>query len=277
MFQSTFIPVGDSLSARTASAGLGRATSCAPLRAGLRAGVLALAVSLGGLTVSSTVSAAEPRRPECVAPAKPGGGFDLTCRLTQTSLKEGGVLKRPMRIVYMPGGVGAVAYNNIVAQRPDEGGAIVAFSGGSLLNLAQGKFGRYSVDDVRWLAAIGADYGVVVVRDDSTYKTLGALMDALKKDPAAVVFGTGGSVGSQDIEWPIIRGFYMGPKVSDEDYQWWQQALEKTMQTEGFTKLRAQQGLYPFSMTGKELDAYVKARVKEYADLAKSFGLVQEP
>ena len=62
MFQSTFIPVGDSLSARTASAGLGRATSCAPLRAGLRAGVLALAVSLGGLTVSSTVSAAEPRR-----------------------------------------------------------------------------------------------------------------------------------------------------------------------------------------------------------------------
>ena len=157
MFQSTFIPVGDSLSARTASAGLGRATSCAPLRTGLRAGVLALAVSLGGLTVSSTVSAAEPRRPECVAPAKPGGGFDLTCRLTQTSLKEGGVLKRPMRIVYMPGGVGAVAYNNIVAQRPDEGGAIVAFSGGSLLNLAQGKFGRYSVDDVRWLAAIGAD------------------------------------------------------------------------------------------------------------------------
>ena len=50
---------------------------------------------------------------------------------------------------------------------------------------------------MRWLAAIGADYGVVVVRDDSTYKTLGALMDALKKDPAAVVFGTGGSVGSQ--------------------------------------------------------------------------------
>ena len=90
MFQSTFIPVGDSLSARTASAGLGRATSCAPLRAGLRAGVLALAVSLGGLTVSSTVSAAEPRRPECVAPAKPGGGFDLTCRLTQTSLKNDG-------------------------------------------------------------------------------------------------------------------------------------------------------------------------------------------
>ena len=42
-----------------------------------------------------------------------------------------------MRIVYMPGGIGAVAYNNIVAQHPNEPGTIVAFSGGSLLNLAQ--------------------------------------------------------------------------------------------------------------------------------------------
>ncbi len=39
----------------------------------------------------------------------------------------------------MPGGIGAVAYNAIVAQRPAEPGTIVAFSGGSLLNLAQGN------------------------------------------------------------------------------------------------------------------------------------------
>lgn len=24
-----------------------------------------------------------------------------------------------------------------------------------------------------------------------------------------------------DLVWPIIRGFYVGPKVSDADYQWW--------------------------------------------------------
>ena len=34
-------------------------------------------------------------------------------------------------------------------QRPGEPGTVVAFSGGSLLNLAQGKFGRYNVDDVK--------------------------------------------------------------------------------------------------------------------------------
>ena len=35
---------------------------------------------------------AEPKRPECIAPAKPGGGFDLTCKLAQSGLKDSGLL-----------------------------------------------------------------------------------------------------------------------------------------------------------------------------------------
>ena len=29
--------------------------------------------------------------PECIAPAKPGGGFDLTCKLMQKGLQKPGV------------------------------------------------------------------------------------------------------------------------------------------------------------------------------------------
>jgi len=304
---------------------------------------------------------AEPSKPECIAPAQPGGGFDLTCRLAQSALKDSGVLSSPLRIVYMPGGIGAVAYNNIVAQRPSDANAIVAFSGGSLLNLSQGKFGKYNENDVRWLAAIGADYGVAVVREDSPYKDLGELMAALKKDPTKIVLGAGGSVGSQDwmkaaltakaagvdyrkmrfvafegggetltalrgghiqvymgdaaeayamleggapvrilavyhserlpgklsnvptaaeqgfdIQWPIIRGFYVGPKVSDADYQWWVDAFNKTMKSPGFAELQAQQGLFPFDLTGDALDKFVKNRVKEFAVMADSFGLIKK-
>lgn len=86
-----------------------------------------------------------------------------------------------MRVTYMPGGVGAVAYNAIIAQRPAEAGTLVAFSGGSLLNLSQGKFGRYNVDDVRWLASIGTDYGMIAVRKDSPYKNLPDLLKAMEK------------------------------------------------------------------------------------------------
>ncbi len=149
-------------------------------------------------TLSGPLAFAEPDRPECIAPAKPGGGFDLTCKLAQSGLQDGGFLEAPMRVTYMPGGIGAVAYNAVVAQRPDEPGTIVAFSGGSMLNLAQGKFGKFGVDDVRWLAAVGADFGMLAVRSDSPYQSLGELVEALKQDPTAVVFGAGGTVGSQD-------------------------------------------------------------------------------
>ena len=299
---------------------------------------------------------------ECIAPAKPGGGFDLTCKLAQAGLTEGKFISDPMRVTYMPGGIGAVAYNAIVAQRPNAANTIVAFSGGSLLNLAQGKFGRYNENDVRWLAAIGADYGAVVVAENSPYKSLKDVMAAMKADPTKVVFGAGGTVGSQDwmkaalmaksagvnpkamrfvafegggeamtalqgghihvftgdaaetlsqmkagskvrvlavmsdkrlpgdmasvptakeqgadVEWPIVRGFYVGPKVSDADYKTWSETFAKMMATPAFEKQRAQQGLYPLSLTGAEADAYVRKQVVSYRKLVEDIGLTVAP
>ncbi|TNV21479.1 tripartite tricarboxylate transporter substrate binding protein [Buttiauxella sp. B2] len=311
------------------------------------------------LTAFNTLAAEVPSRTECIAPAKPGGGFDLTCKLIQVSLQETGVLEKPMRVTYMPGGVGAVAYNAIVAQRPAEAGTVVAFSGGSLLNLSQGKFGRYGVDDVRWLASVGTDYGMIAVRADSPWTDLKSLLAAMEKDPNSVVIGAGASIGSQDwmktallaqkanvdphkmryvafegggepvtalmgnhvqavsgdlsemvpylngdklrvlavfsnerlpgelakiptakeqgfdLVWPIIRGFYVGPKVSDAEYQWWVETFNKLQQTEDFKKQRDLRGLFEFNMTGQELDAYVKKQVTGYREQAKAFGLAK--
>lgn len=159
--------------------------------------VLAAVFVLGGCN-KQTAQNGEPSKPECIAPAKPGGGFDLTCKLAQSGLKDTKQLDKPMRVTYMPGGVGAVAYNKIVANDPANNDAIVAFSTGSLLNLAQGKFGQYTEKDVRWLAAVGTDYGMVAVNADSPLKNLQDLVDALKADPKKISFGAGGSVGGQD-------------------------------------------------------------------------------
>ena len=311
------------------------------------------------LCTASAWAVEAPSRTECIAPAKPGGGFDLTCKLIQVSLMETGAIQKPMRVTYMPGGVGAVAYNAIVAQRPGEPGTVVAFSGGSLLNLAQGKFGRYGVDDVRWLASVGTDYGMIAVRTDSPWKDLPSFMAAMEKKPASIVIGAGASIGSQDwmkaallaqkanvdphkmryvafegggepvtallgnhvqavsgdlsemvpylqgnkirvlavfanerlpgaladvptakeqgydLVWPIIRGFFVGPKVSDADYQWWVDEFTKLQQTDAFKKQRELRGLFEFNMNGKELDAYVKKQVEAYRQQAKSFGLAK--
>ena len=317
-----------------------------------------LVTALLALSVSAA-TAAGPARTECIAPAKPGGGFDLTCKLLQISLQETGQITSPMRVTYMPGGVGAVAYNAIIAQRPAEAGTLVAFSGGSLLNLSQGKFGRYSENNVRWLAAVGTDYGIVAVRKDAPWKNLSELMEAMKSDPTKVVVGAGASIGSQDwmktallareagidprkmryvafegggepvtallgnhiqvvsgdmsemvphlqggkmrvlavmsdqrlpgelatiptakeqgfnVEWPIIRGYYLGPKVSDDEYQWWEEAFKQLVTTETFQQQRDMRGLFEFNMFGSELDAYVKQQVADYREKAKSFGLAK--
>jgi putative tricarboxylic transport membrane protein len=103
-----------------------------------------------------------------------------------------------MKLSYMPGGVGAVAWHTMGSQRRSEPNTLVAFSAGSVLNLARGKFGKASPDDVRWVAAFGADYGMVAVPANSPYRTLGELLAALRRDPRRVLVGMSGTIGSQD-------------------------------------------------------------------------------
>ena len=318
---------------------------------------LALAVAA---TAASFAALAAIDKPECIVGAKPGGGFDLTCKVAQQLMADLKLHKEPMRATYMPGGIGAVAMNTVVAQRAADPNVIVAFSGGSLLNIAQGKFGKWTENDVRWLAAIGTDYGSISVGKNAPWKNLAELAAAIKADPSKVPMGGGGTVGSQDwtkaaifakkigvdpkamrwvsfegngeattalmgghiqvmfgdvsadepqttagnirmlavladkrmegklsgvqtakeqgydVQWPIIRGFYTGPKVSDADYKAWQEIMTKMMATKEFAELRTQRGLQPFSLTGAELDAYVKARVGEYRKQAEEFGLVKK-
>lgn len=307
----------------------------------------------------AAVAATEPKRPECIAPAKPGGGFDLTCKLIQSGLQDTNLLNKPMRVTYMPGGVGAVAYNKVVANDRANGDAIVAFSTGSLLNLSQGKFGQFTEKDVKWLAAVGTDYGAVSVSANSPYQNLGDLVNALKADPKKVSFGAGGSVGGQDwlqtallakaagvnpsdmsfvamegggeavtaalgnhiqvvssglaevmpqvaagklrvlavfaperlegsakdiptakeqgydIEWPVIRGYYMGPDVSAESYAWWKQNIDTMLADPKFAELRTNRELFPFAMTGDELTEYVHKETERLRQLSAEMNLIE--
>ncbi|WP_420997761.1 Bug family tripartite tricarboxylate transporter substrate binding protein [Cupriavidus sp. 30B13] len=317
---------------------------------------LRLACAALALSCAARPAAAAP---ECIVPAKPGGGFDLTCKLAQRALQEAGMSAEPMRIAYLPGGIGAVAYNTVVAQRPAEADTLVAFSSGSLLALAEGKFGKYGAADVRWVGALAADYGVIAVRADSPWKTLKDLVAALAADPDQVLFGAGGTIGNQDwmkaalvarqarvgykrmrfvgfegggeaftaleaghvqavsgdaseaamqlatghvrilavlgeqrlpgrlaavptareqgydITWPVVRGFYMGPKVAQADYRRWAARFERLQAGPDFARLRAAQGLYPAAMDAAALDAYVRQTVQRYAALAREFGLAR--
>lgn len=174
------------------------ATASAPAR--VLAGALADARPEAKAGPKAGATGGTGGRVECIVPSKPGGAMDLTCKLARQGLQamadngpRGG-----MRISYVPGGIGAVAWHQLVSQRRAEPDTLVVFSGGSLLNLAQGKFGKATASDVRWVAALGADYGMIAVRADSPYQSLADLLAALKKHPKQVLIGVSGTIGSQD-------------------------------------------------------------------------------
>ncbi len=317
------------------------------------------AVLTGTLAISSGLAHARSGATECIAPAKPGGGYDLTCRLAANGLQDTGLIDKPMMVTYMPGGIGAVAYNHVNGVRNDDPDLIVAASTGAAVNLALGKFGQYDGDEVRWLGALGADYGAIVVKADARWHNLDELMTDLKQHPGDIVFGAGGTVGSQDwmkaaltartvgvsardfryvafegggeslaallgghiqvftgdlselrphlksgkirvlaalskermsgpyadiptaveqgydVEWPIWRGYYMGPDVSDEAYDMWVERLRQLSEKDEFKALREARGLFPVSRFGKDFDLYVKEQVTQFKALAKEVGLVK--
>jgi putative tricarboxylic transport membrane protein len=160
----------------------------------------AIVFTLASLLAAS--AGANPlRASECIVPAKPGGGMDLTCKLARKGLEpvaRQAQVNPALRITYLPGGIGAVAWSSVLSQRRAEPDTLIAFSGGSLLNLAQGKYGKASAADVRWVAALGADYGMIAVREDSPHKTLRDLLEAIKRNPSGISIGAGGTAGSQD-------------------------------------------------------------------------------
>ncbi|WP_029010403.1 Bug family tripartite tricarboxylate transporter substrate binding protein [Azospirillum halopraeferens] len=300
---------------------------------------------------------AAPEKTECLAGAKPGGGFDLTCRLVSNSLLATKMIPAPMAVTYMEGGVGATAYNHVIGSRPSDPGLVVAASSGSALLLAQGKFGKHDETAVRWLGAVGTDYGVIAVAADSPITSLDQLVKAYKDQPNAFPVGGGGAVGSQDwmkaavvakgagvpprqmryaalegggavatalqgghikiasgdagemaphhkagkvrilavmaderlpgdladvptakeqgydLTWPVWRGYYVGPQVSDADYTWWVDTLATLVKTPEFQKEREERGLFPLAILGKDFDDRVRADVARFKELAKEAGL----
>lgn len=294
---------------------------------------------------------------ECIAPAKPGGGYDLTCRLAANGLLEAELIESPMMVTYMPGGIGAVAYNHVNGLRTDDPNLIVAASTGAAVNLALGKFGQYDGGEVRWLGALGVDYGAIVVNADSPWHSLDELMTDLQDNPGEIAFGAGGTVGSQDwmkvaltaktvdisprdlryvafegggealaallgnhiqvftgdlselrsqlaggdirvlaalseermgghyadiptaaeqgydVQWPIWRGYFMGPEVSDEAYATWVERLQNLSEDPGFAEMREARGLFPMSRFGDSFDSYVQQQIEGFQSLAAEVGL----
>ena len=149
--------------------------------------------------ISHTVAAEKLSGTECIAPAGAGGGWDFTCRVPAAQLMQKlDLVDGTMKVVNMSGSGGGKAFAHVINSRNDDDKLIVAASAATATRLAQKVYGDYKADDVRWLGALGMDYGVIVVATDSPYKTLDDLTAKLKTDPRKAAIVGASSVGGWD-------------------------------------------------------------------------------
>jgi len=161
----------------------------------LRALATSAALSFGATAVASAA--------ECIAPANPGGGWDFTCRQIGKIMFDIGAVDQPIQVTNMAGAGGGLAFSTVVNERNDDADLIVAASSATTTRLAQNAYGGATADQVRFVGAIGADPGVIVVAANSPFQTLGDLVDAIKADPGSVAFAGGSAAGGFDHMKPL--------------------------------------------------------------------------
>ncbi|RUS59504.1 tripartite tricarboxylate transporter substrate binding protein [Pseudorhodobacter sp. E13] len=158
---------------------------------------------LGTSALLSALTAGSAFATECIAPANPGGGWDFTCRQIANIMYEIKAIDAPMQVTNMAGGGGGVAFSAVVADHNEDPDVIVAASSATTTRLAQNAFAGMTADQVRFVGAIGADPGVIVVAKDSPFQSLSDMVEAIKADPGSVAFAGGSAVGGFDHMKPL--------------------------------------------------------------------------
>jgi putative tricarboxylic transport membrane protein len=192
------------------------------------------AAAVVALPIALPASAFTVNNPECLAPANPGGGWDFTCRTLGKLMHDLKLVPNPVQVTNMPGGVGAVAWSNVASRRADDPNLIVATSAVGVTQIAQNRYPS-GMETMRWLAVLGTDVGVVMVRRDAPYQSLKDVVAALQQNPAALVSGGSSGVAGWDHLrlLMVLRGAGMTPdnlrKVRWVQYQAGSEAVTQLM------------------------------------------------
>jgi len=177
---------------------------------------------LSGLIATAMVAATaapalaedwKPQRPiEIIAPAGPGGGWDLLARTMQKALTEEKLVDKPIIVTNKPGGGGATGWNYLKG-KAGQGEFLAANSPLVLQNNLLGK-SELTYKNFFMLANLMAEWEVVAVKADSPWKDGKSFFEAMKKDPTSMHIGVGPALGNDDhIQFlTLTKAFGANPK-----------------------------------------------------------------
>ena len=133
----------------------------------------------------------------------PGGESDITARFQEQPLKK--ILGQDIAINYKIGGGGALCWSELVQTKPD--GYTIA--GHNLPHIAlqpleMGNAG-YKTLDLKNIYMFESTPNLLLVRNDSPYKTLKDFVEHAKKTPGAVTVGGSGTSSANDLGTTMLN------------------------------------------------------------------------
>lgn len=156
---------------------------------------VALLLSVGIWALPLHAQQWAPSRPVAfIVGSAAGGGIDLTARLLQRNWEQSSIVKTPVIVINKPGAGNTVAWKYL-NERGGDGHAIAIGTANLVSNPVMGK-NLLGYRDVAPLALLFDDYFILMVRADSSLKTMSDVKQRLLKDPAALAFGFGPGIGA---------------------------------------------------------------------------------
>ena len=164
-------------------------TQASRTRIGRRA-VLPLAAAALALRPGAA-RASWPERPvEIIVPFTPGGGVDLTARISARFLEKhtGG---KPFVVVNRPGAGGELGWGSVAEARPD-GHTLALLNAPNIMAIPIERRARFTMESFAYIAALVDDPVTISVHATSPYRTMQELVAALRARPGQMTYGTAG-------------------------------------------------------------------------------------
>jgi len=159
--------------------------------------LMVVGVASVGVTATSEAAGWEPRKPvELIAPAGPGGGWDLLCRVGQKTMQEEKIVNKKMLVTNKPGGGGATGWTYLKGKK-GQGEYLGATSTLIMLNNLLGN-SDLTYKDFTVVANLQSEWIAVAVAKDSPYQTGKDLFEAIKANPDKTIVGVGPALGNND-------------------------------------------------------------------------------
>jgi tripartite-type tricarboxylate transporter receptor subunit TctC len=169
---------------------------------------LRLAAALLATLACMTASAQSdyPGKPiTMIVPFPPGGVADITARPVAQAM--GTYLKQPVVVENKSGAGGGVGMQYVARARPDGYTVLLALSSVSIIPEADKVLGRdpmYRLNQLVPIARFTADPTVLAVKADGPYHSVKDLVEAARKNPGSIPYGSSGNYGTMHVPMEML-------------------------------------------------------------------------